>query len=577
MYLLIKQKPFGFFVYITMVLAVGILSGFTIFANDGLFNAITDITRDQGALHRVYVYVGLVIAIKMALQTISTLNYGYSQNVNNHMHRGMSVIIHAKKAKIPAVHFESKAMLEIMHKANQGVFGAEKLLQTIVDILFNQVAYFIIVGVFLWQMRPILLISFLFVYIPVALSQLVQARIYSKQADEIAPLQRQEGVYFQHAMNERETRLFGVFSHFHTLVKETKQRMFDIQWQTHKKTQYIQSGLNLVKMIGWVGIILLLYQGMLSGYIQIGSFAAVFLAINTMFNNFERLFSQVQQNVAQQMGHINNLVKYLAMDEVKDVQGGVPEIDKKGIVATNVSFAYPEASYPAVADIYLSIPPGQSVAIVGENGSGKTTLVKLLCGLYKPNSGTVVVGGIDTCETGESLLFAHTSAVFQNYGEYHIMSIKDNVKISDVASGDEAFDALMSAGIEYENEVLYPNGADTLLTPDLNGTSLSGGQWQRLAIARGIFRKNAFIIMDEPTAAIDPLEETRIYNLFAKIAKGKCTLLVTHRLGAARLADKIIVMSKGRIVENGTHEELLAKKNVYADMWNIQSSGLATV
>jgi len=249
----------------------------------------------------------------------------------------------------------------------------------------------------------------------------------------------------------------------------------------------------------------------------------------------------------------------------------VPDWDQGGISANGLTFYYPKSLIPAIDTVSLTINKGETVAIVGENGSGKTTLVKLLCGLYKPDSGQVVIGGQDTIITNDAALFLTTSAVFQNYVRYHQLSLEENVKISEYNSIRDVVPALESAEIIYKDNFTFPRGIETILSREFDGTEISTGQWQRVAMAKGVYRQHLFIILDEPTAAIDPLEETRIYKQFAKIAKEKTTLLVTHRLGSARIADKIIVMEHGKISEIGSHHELLKNGKKYAQMWNAQA------
>jgi ATP-binding cassette subfamily B protein len=259
-------------------------------------------------------------------------------------------------------------------------------------------------------------------------------------------------------------------------------------------------------------------------------------------------------------------------------------------------------SVTAVNKVDFTLNYGEILALMGENGSGKTTLVKLLMGLYPAESGQVLVGGCDPAATKESDLFSQTSAVFQGYVQY-IFTLAENVFISDYGAGgamtqetksqyDENGKArqivdgkyknaeevarnveakLAAAGVDYTDTATFPKGINTVLGRDFGGVDISGGQWQRVAMARGMYRKHQFIVLDEPTAAIDPLEETRVYKQFAEFSGDKTAVLVTHRLGSARLADRILVMDGGKIVESGTHDDLYAAGGKYAEMWDAQA------
>ena len=235
----------------------------------------------------------------------------------------------------------------------------------------------------------------------------------------------------------------------------------------------------------------------------------------------------------------------------------------------DASFCYPGRDTAAIDGASLSIASGETIAIVGENGAGKSTLVRLLTGLYGPDEGTVTIGGLDSKKIHPSAVFSGISGVFQRYQRYK-MTLGDNVTISS-ATGTPDDDNIQGAldKAEFNEDGLL---LDSMLSPEFDGIDLSGGQWQRLAIARGLYRSSDFIVLDEPTAAIDPIEETRIYNQFKRLAKDKSAIIVTHRLGSTKLADRIVVMDAGKIVDSGTHDELIARPGKYAEMWMAQAA-----
>jgi ATP-binding cassette subfamily B protein len=245
---------------------------------------------------------------------------------------------------------------------------------------------------------------------------------------------------------------------------------------------------------------------------------------------------------------------------------------REGIRCEDVWFTYPGSDCPALAGVSCEIRAGQKVALVGENGAGKTTLVKLLLGLYRPDAGRITFDGCNVQQIDPRSLRRAMSAVFQQFVRYQL-TLGENVGLGQPGRmGDRACleEAGERAGISDLVRALT-EGHETLLGPDVGGVDLSGGQWQRVAIARAFFRDAAVLVLDEPTAALDPLAELAVFERFAELAQGRAAVLISHRLGMARLADRVLVLARGRVVEHGTHEELLRAGAAYATLFRAQA------
>ena len=243
---------------------------------------------------------------------------------------------------------------------------------------------------------------------------------------------------------------------------------------------------------------------------------------------------------------------------------GAPAI---AVDAEHITFAYPGSTRPVLRGVSLRLAPGERVAVVGANGAGKTTLVKLLLGLYQPSAGRVSLDGAPA-----SAARRRVAAVFQDYATYQLTA-RENIGFGDLGRlGDDA--ALLAAAEQAAVADLLarlPEGFDTYLGREFGGTDLSGGQWQRLALTRAAFRDAGLLALDEPTAALDPLAELALFARFAALAAGRTTIMVSHRLGMARLADRVLVLDDGAIVEDGPHDALLAADGLYARMFAAQA------
>jgi ATP-binding cassette subfamily B protein len=248
----------------------------------------------------------------------------------------------------------------------------------------------------------------------------------------------------------------------------------------------------------------------------------------------------------------------------------------EGIVLDHVSFRYPNKEDWALRDVSFSIPRGTSVALVGENGAGKTTLVKLITRLYQPTEGRILLDGRDLRDWDEAVLRARFGVVFQDFNQYQL-SARDNVGLGSsahVADNDRIGRASERGGA---TEVIarLPRGLETPLGNWFrDGTELSGGQWQKVALARAFMREDAdILVLDEPTAALDAEAEHRVFERFRELTRGRTAILVSHRFPTVRMADRVIVLEHGRVVERGTHDELVAAGGRYARLFELQARG----
>ena len=272
---------------------------------------------------------------------------------------------------------------------------------------------------------------------------------------------------------------------------------------------------------------------------------------------------------------ISKIREYLEMDEVFLFEGGkdIPDLSNGcKIELNNVSFRYPEADQDTIRELDLEIAPGEKLAVVGLNGAGKTTLVKLICGLLDPTNGSVSLNGTDIRDLNRREYYKLFSTLFQSSAILDV-SIAENVaqRIEGI-DRDRVFKCLSLAGLSEKVEEL-PDGMDTKLGKEVweGGVELSGGQVQRLLLARALYRDAPMLILDEPTAALDPIAESDLYQKYSEMTKGKTAVFVSHRLATTRFCDRIIFISDGRIAETGTHEQLLSKRGKYAELFEVQS------
>lgn len=441
---------------------------------------------------------------------------------------------------------------------------------TLIDLSCFYGTYFIFSGIYLFTLKPLLCISLLAAFIPSVISRSVQIRTFAQLEEQAAPVRRKCDYYEACAADIRETRLFSANKRFQNLFAESLRRLNSLRLAAQIKKQAISLLLDGITALGYGVVLYLVFVGVLRQEISIGAFAAVLASLTRMFNFMSEAITERYSFAVEDSAAAENFLQF--MQEYTDEEEKTRWPEKSEMILNRVSFRYPNAKQDALHDVNLTIHPGETIALVGENGSGKTTLCRLLLGLYPPSEGSVKLNGLPVCELEKD----RVSAVFQNYNKYK-MTLQDNIRMSCMEKGttDHELNTLCrTVGVDLDNPALT-DGVQTMLSREFDGAELSGGQWQRIAIARGLYRNADFIVLDEPTSAIDPLEETQLYQGFSELCKEKTAVIVTHRLGSARIADRIVVLKDGQIVEEGTHASLLQKNGEYSRMYAAQSQWYA--
>lgn len=344
-----------------------------------------------------------------------------------------------------------------------------------------------------------------------------------------------------------------------------------------KKYTLANGGARLISHITIAIALIIVSYDIYMGKSEIGSFMLIYSSAKRMQSAFQTMFVNfvIINSEGRFVADYVDILNYEEESLDKSIHEHPSNADIK---FNNVTFRYPETEKNILNNISVEINRGERIAIVGENGSGKSTFIALLCGLYKPDSGNINFGGKDIKEDISNLRKA-VSCTFQNFGHYD-MSIADNIRIGDPDReySDEDIIEVVKISGAYEFIKDLKNGINSHLgSLKKDGTRLSGGQWQKIAMARTLFKKDAeILVLDEPTAALDPISEAKLYEDFDKMAGDRTVILISHRLGATRLADRILVFDNGNIIEAGSHEQLMKLKGMYAKMYQAQAQWYIT-
>lgn len=310
----------------------------------------------------------------------------------------------------------------------------------------------------------------------------------------------------------------------------------------------------------------------LKGQITASDFVLYYAAITNFSGSLQRMLQNVGElrRTSLALGEYRSCVEY---PESFLREGGIHvDTEKPQVIELrNVSYRYSGDNRDVLKNLNLTIQPGEHIGIVGLNGTGKTTLMKLICGLCDPTEGAILYGGVDIRKLNRDQYYEAISAVFQQYSVLPV-AIEDVVAESGVKNSEKVRQCLKTAGLLEKIETL-PLKEKTWIDPTVNegGVSLSGGQLQKLLLARAIYKEAPILVLDEPTAALDPISENRLYEIYHEITEGKTSLFISHRLASTRFCSRILLMNEGRLEEEGTHEELLARQGMYYDLFETQA------
>lgn len=377
--------------------------------------------------------------------------------------------------------------------------------------------------------------------------------------------------------DEKAAKDIRIFSQRKLIVEEALNRCYIPFSNGDKREKSASNKYDGIKLLlsALMGgtVYLLIGLKAMSGTVNIGDVVMAYSSVTMMilaFSECSMIFTDLRNNNE----HLKRYFQYMTLPEQKDegeLSVGQELVDHPEIRFENVSFHYPGSEKNAVHNVSFSIRSGRRIAVVGMNGSGKTTLVKLLCGLYKPTKGQIMLGNYPISDYSYTEYIKLFSVVFQDF-RLLAFSLGQNVAASEEYDGDRVDQSLRASGFASKLERL-PKGLEQTIYHDYdeNGVELSGGEEQLVAIARAVYKRAAVFVLDEPTAALDPITEHEIYTRLDKIAGDKSTIFISHRLSTCRFCDEIIVMDQGEIVQQGTHDDLVTKSGKYKELWLAQA------
>ena len=532
-----------------------------------LFLEVTNFVNKMSSIHDVIiatVELGITLLFSQGVELWEYLSQGYFWRRGNGY---LQSLFHMKLSRTKVLDFEDYYFLNTIKKSTLGSEDAPDAIRSILQVIFYYIPFFTLTTWYLYQLLPVMVFALAIISLSVLCSEWIKAVRTYDFVEKISELNRKIE-YYEDCVTAREyfkeTRFLGIVKYFlkcYDFSIDQYQREYSLKEKTNLKSNLL---MNAINVFGYILVFCLLTFYMKSGAINVLEFATVYFAIDKVKNALEDMTKNIGA-VLQSVARMSFLFDFLRNKDICKKKDLVSK--NKGIMLKNVSFSYPSMKKNVLENINLIVKPGETVAIVGDNGAGKSTLVKILIGLYQPTDGAVYYGEKMAYDFENFRIYENISGIFQDFNKYKL-SLQENIRISDLSNRQDIKCVLSKVGFDFNK---LPDKEYTILGKEFGGTELSGGEWQRIAIARGLYRKSDIIVLDEPTAAIDPIEETKIYHKFARISEGKTSIIVTHRIGAAQIADLIVVLKDGKLDDIGTHQELMQKDGLYAVMYQEQA------
>ncbi|MCL1795087.1 MAG: ABC transporter ATP-binding protein/permease [Oscillospiraceae bacterium] len=554
----------------------GLLTPLGVYINQNVFDGGLAVARNEMTFSDYSIFLVLFVIAAILPSVIGGIIFNYVQP------RSLLILRTAYKARMlkklktmKYEHFESEASAEIIDKAyNRAENSARHLWPMYVH--WRGAALIASVGTlgYVFSIRWWLLLS---VLLPFVLETYISSKTNYNIYTELETYWKKErkystlGGYLRSRNFSKELKAYG---NYDFLIDEYKERLNernrDYERYYFKNIRKILLGGNITK-IGSIANVLILLVLFVAGQMSVGLFVAMTaLMFGGIYGNLEGVAGFFKWSGF----HINSYDYYdkffKLSDEAEGAKKDLP--DSFDIEFNDVWFRYPGTEKDILKGLTFKIKNGEKASIVGENGEGKSTMIKLLLGLFSPDKGEILVGGKNLEEYPLQVRTKIFGPVFQDFPRYSI-TLKENIGIGDVneIENEEKIKAAAMKGKANEFTEKFEKSYDTLLGRDFEGgVDISGGEWQRIAIARAFMGGKPILLLDEPTSQLDPMAEAGLYNEFAGMAEKKTALFITHRLGSTMITDRIFVIHGGKIEEVGTHDELMKADGIYSKMFNAQ-------
>ncbi|MDY6952525.1 MAG: ABC transporter ATP-binding protein [Thermodesulfobacteriota bacterium] len=576
-----QAGPAWALVSLSLVVVQGVLPLLALYLMKLIVDAVTfslEAPDRLAAFQHVAVLVGLAAAValfKALCQIIAGLvREGQALAVTDYMYD----ILHAKSIQVDLEQYENPQCLDTLHRAQQqGPYRPTRIINGLVGLGQSSISLMAVAGLLVFFHWAVALVLFAAAVPGVLVRLKYSAERYRWQRRQTETERRANYLNWLLTgdVHAKEVRLFDLGDLFKGRFGALRKRLRHERFEIARRSATAELVAQASAVLAVFGSFAFIAYGTVFGVITLGDMVMYFQA-------FQRGLTYLREILGGLAGLYEDNLFLSDFYEFLDVEPKVkrplrplpvPRTISKGLSFDHVSFHYTAGNRMVLKDVTFSVAPGQVVALVGENGSGKTTLVKLLCRFYDPAEGTITLDGTDLRSFETSALRRQISVIFQDYVQYHLTA-RENIWLGNIdlsRKDGRIVEAGSQSGI-HDVIARLPKGYDTILGKWFaEGQALSMGQWQKMALARAFLRDAQIMVLDEPTSHLDAKSEYEVFNEFRQLLKGKTAILISHRFSTVRMADRIFVLEKGKVIEQGTHEELCQLGGRYVHLFERQA------
>jgi ATP-binding cassette, subfamily B, bacterial len=551
--------------YLTKLLIDAVTEGLKAPAQDASLTSLTTILAGLA---------GAAVISAMLTVVSSLISRIHAQVVTDHMH----ALLQAKSVEVDLEYYENARYQDTLHRAQQEApYRPTTILNALLQCFQDGISLLAMAGILWWlhwAVIPVLALT----AIPYFFVRLQQSNRLFAWERERTPLERKAwyvNMLLTQATAAKEVRLFDLGPRLREWFRDARTVLRRERIALERRWAFAGLAAQIVGVAGVFGVYSFVAVRTFHGLLTVGDLVMFFQAIQRASGFLEGLGWSVS-NLYESNLFLTTLNEFLA------IRSKLPEAVRprpfpaslgQGITFEQVSFQYPHEERVAVREFTFTIKPGEHVAFVGANGAGKTTLVKLLCRLYDPTGGRITIDGTDLRDYAIADVRRAVSGIFQDFVKFQL-SVKDNISLG-VNAPDIALPSVVQAARQagvHETIERLPKGYESLLGKLFDGGhELSIGEWQKVALARAVLRNSQILILDEPTSAMDAKAEAELFERFHELAQGRTAILISHRMSTVKMADRIFVVDRGQIVEQGTHDDLMSRQGLYASLFLTQA------